>query len=104
MEQINGKVYPLWSQFVERKKEWISGELADSGDSMDKAMGYGGDKTEITDIQLVKNGDDSALFRVCGKAFDCAFDVRHGGISGGGDKDAINFSGFGGHSWSIKKP
>ena len=30
--EINGKVYPLWSQFVEKKQEWVGGTLQDEGD------------------------------------------------------------------------
>jgi len=35
---VNGKEYPLWGQFVERKEEWIGGLLLDEGDSMDRAL------------------------------------------------------------------
>lgn len=27
---VNGKVYPMWNQFIERKKEWIGGILEDT--------------------------------------------------------------------------
>ena len=29
MIEVNGKVYPLWGQFIERKDEWIGGILED---------------------------------------------------------------------------
>ena len=33
MIEINGREYPLWSKFVERKAEWIGGVLEDFGDN-----------------------------------------------------------------------
>lgn len=99
---INGKYYPMWSQFVERKREWIGGILEDFGDSIDKIiMKKNSFSTEITDILLEPNGKDSAMFTVKGKDFDCGFDVGYGGISEGEDK-WITFSGYGGHKWRIK--
>jgi len=107
MIEINGKVYPLWSQFVERKKEWIGGILEDIGDSMDRALGYKGAKTEITDITLKPNGNDSAFFTIHGKGFDCGFDVQVGGISGnssfGNEEGWICFSGYGNHEFRISQ-
>jgi hypothetical protein len=29
---INGKEYPMWSEFLEHKNEWIGGTLHDFGD------------------------------------------------------------------------
>ena len=40
MITIEGKEYPLWSQFVEKKEEWIGG--------------FGEAQTEIIDIKLEK--------------------------------------------------
>jgi len=71
MLEVNGKEYPLWSQFVEREDEWIGGTLIEDG--------YG--ETKIEGIELTPNGKDSASFRVKGKDFSCSFDVRYGGIS-----------------------
>ena len=105
MIKINGKQYPLWSQFVERKDEWIGGTLEDFGDSMDRAIGIVGNdnsKTEIIDITLNPNGDDSAFFSVEGEKFGCGFDVEYGGITAG-DEGWLTFSGYGGHTWRIKK-
>ena len=93
---VNGKEYPLWSQFVERQKEWIGGILEDH--DMGMLM-----KTEITGIELVPNGDDSAFFSVDGKDFSCGFDVNYGGIQAG-EEDWLTFSGYGGHTWRIKQP
>ena len=87
MELINGKNYPLWGQFVDRKNEWVGGKL------INRDMGLKAE-TIITDIELVPNGQDSAFFRVCGEDFNFGFDVRYGGVSGGLDlpKGAIALS------------
>lgn len=107
MIEVNGKEYPLWSQFVERKNEWIGGILRDTGDSFDwSVMGITPMETKITDIRLEPNGDDSAYFSVDGGSFSCGFDVHFGGISGDNysfGKDWLVFSGYGGHNWGIKK-
>lgn len=102
--KVNGKEYPLWSQFVERQEEWIGGTLHDGGDSMDRAMGLGDLTTTITGIELTPNGEDSAYFSVNGEDFNCGFDVQYGGIGGGnGSKEWLTFSGYMGHTWRIKK-
>ena len=80
MITINGRQYPLWSQFVERKEEWIGGTLIEI--NLDPHIKADQIKTEITNIELVPNGFDSAFFKVCGKDFFCGFDVRYGGVSG----------------------
>ena len=98
---VNGREYPLWSQFVEGKEKWIGGTLEDRGDSMDRALGLEGGGTEITDITLEPNGKDSAAFSVDGKDFSCGGDVGYLGITGG-EKGWITFSGYGGHTWRIK--
>jgi len=108
MIKVNGKEYPLWSQFVENKEKWIGGTLDDSGDFIDRAIGLTSEnslQTEITDIELIPNGEDSAFFQVVGKDFTCGFDVGSGGMSGGsGGEDGywVTFSGYGGHEWRIK--
>ena len=99
---INGKMYVMWSQFVKRKNEWIGGQLKDIGDSMDRRLGCGVVETEITNIKLEPNGDDSAWFEVSGKEFNCGFDTQCCGIQELG-KDWIVFSGYGGHTWGIKQ-
>ena len=92
---INGKEYPLWSQFVDRKSEWIGGLLQDldEGDLVE---------TEIIDINLRPNGKDSAIFSVRGKEFECCFDCGYGGIISG-RPEWITFEGYGGHTWRIKQ-
>ena len=103
--EVNGKTYPMWEQFIERQEEWIGGTLHDSGDSMDRAMfGKGGMSTKIKGIELRPNGEDSAFFSVLGEDFDCGFDVSVGGIGSGiGEEGWLTFSGYGGHTWQIKK-
>ncbi len=105
---VNGKEYPLWSQFVDQKAEWIGGKLEDMGDSVDRAFGMlkdvsiGDVFTEIVDVRLRPNGKDSAMFEVVGERFTCGFDVKFGGVAAGED-GWITFSGYGGHIWRIKK-
>ena len=86
---INGKHYPMWSQFVEKKHEYIGGTLIDTE--------YEPTPTEIVDIILRANGENSAYFEVVGKDFSCGFDVNHGGISFDG------FQGPFGLSFKIEK-
>ena len=102
---INGKYYPLWQQFIDKKKEWIGGILRDGGDNIDKQLGAKTMETEIIDIILEKNGKDSAFFSIVGKDFDAGFDVGHGGIGGNNQSDEwLSFSGYMGYEFMIKKP
>lgn len=93
MDEVNGKHYALWSQFVDRQKEWIGNTLEDYDNGMFAS-------TKITGITLVPNGADSAFFSIVGEDFTCGFDVAYGGIIGG-EKGWISFSCYGGHSWRI---
>jgi hypothetical protein len=95
MIEINGKVYPLWNQFVEQKDQWIGGILFEYAFPCNLI-------TTIKDITLVPNGSDSAYFSIIGEAFSCAFDVQYGGITCG-DCGWITFSGYGGHTFRIKR-
>ena len=100
--EVNGKAYPFWGQFIEKKEEFIGGVLEDSGDTMDRALfGVEPMKTTITNIELLPNGDDSAYFSVEGEDFGCGFDVEHGGVTAG-EEGWITFSGYGGHTWRMK--
>jgi hypothetical protein len=99
---INGKVYPFWQKFVHRQDEWIGGILEDRGDSMDRAMGAEPSQTKITGITLKENGPDSAYFTIEGEEFSCGADVAWCGIIPGEDP-WLTFSGYGGHTWRIKK-
>jgi hypothetical protein len=71
---INGKTYPFWQQFIDRKDEWIGGQLIDDAAPEEPTL--------ITDVTLGPNGNDSAIFHFEGKDFNCGFDVHHGGIRG----------------------
>ena len=101
--EVNGKEYPMWSQFVEKQDEWVGGTLQDSGDSFDKSMGLGELTTKILGIELKPNGDDSAFFSVIGEDYSCGFDVQFGGVTAG-EEGWITFRGYIGHTWRIKKP
>ena len=63
--KVNGKHYPMWGQFVERKNEFIGGllqEIYDCGFPIAEVP-----QTKILDIELIPNGEESAFFRVIGK-------------------------------------
>lgn len=92
---INGRVYTMWQQFVQKQDEWIGGTLVDHDPPSAT--------TKITGISLAPNGDDSAFFSIEGKRFNCGFDVRHGGIAPVGPP-GITFSGYRGHRFTIYKP
>lgn len=104
MITINGRQYPLWSQFVEGKDKWIGGTLEDFGDSQDRHMFGDGahGKTRIMDIRLEPNGKEHALFTVAGEDFECGFSTEVGGITAG-EEGWITFSGYGGHEWRIRQ-
>lgn len=92
---------PLWSQFVERKSEFIGKVLEDFGDNMDRGiLNLEKMTTKITDIILIPNGSDSAWFEIKGEDFSCGFDVSVGGI-GSGEKGYLTFCGYGGHKFRI---
>lgn len=91
---VNGREYPLWSQFIERKDEFIGKELIDNDMGVEL-------KTIVTDIVLKANGEDSVFFSIEGEDFSCGFDVRYGGISPE-NKGIISFSGFQGQLITIK--
>jgi hypothetical protein len=93
---VNGRHYPMWSQFVEKKSEWIGGKLHETDNIA------GTCETTITDIKLEPNGDDSAMFIIKGKDFDATCDVRFLGIAGKGN-GLILHTQFG-TSWRISKP
>lgn len=94
MKEINGKVYPMWQQFIDKKDDFIGGILEDH--DMGMCM-----RTKITDITLEPNGENSAFFSVEGEDFGCGFDVGHGGI-GSGEEGWLTFYGYAGHTWRIK--
>lgn len=96
MNVINGRTYPLWQQFVDRKDEWIGGTLTDPP---------GEDPTLITDVELKANGTDSAMFSFLGTDYDCGFDVGFGGVTGDHVENGLMFiRSFGGKFSATKKP
>lgn len=109
------KRYQLWSQFVDRKDEWIGGMLhemqqsfpkLEMHDTLPSSQSKAAKETEIVDIRLEPNGDDSAMFIIDGKDYSCGFDVHHGGIhvANGKDDDSwLVFSGYGDHIFKIRK-
>lgn len=76
MTVINGKVYPMWNQFVEKKETFIGEEMFSNEEG-----GGQSESTIITDVTLEPNGDDSAMISFIGKDYTCACDVRFCGIS-----------------------
>jgi len=93
--EVNGKVYPMWGKFVQKKEKFIGGILEDHDMGMCA-------RTKITDITLEPNGKDSAMFSVDGKDFSCRGDVSYLGITGG-EPGWLTFCGYGGHIWRIKE-
>ena len=91
---VNGKEYPMWSQFVENKDQYIGGVLEEHD--------YEILCTPITDITLEPNGDDSAFFAIEGEEFTCGFDVGHGGLTSG-EEGWITFYGYAGQMFRIEK-
>lgn len=92
---VNGRVYPLWNQFVENAQKWAGGTLEDH--DMGMLM-----STPIKTIELIPNGETSAFFQVIGEEFNCGFDVGYGGVVAG-ENGWITFNGYGGHTWRIKE-
>lgn len=92
---INGKYYPLWQQFVDKKHKWIGGTVIEHG--------YG--STNIIDITLSPNGEHSAYFRIEGETFSCGFDVKIGSLSKHILTDqplgGVWFSGYSNHQFGI---
>lgn len=99
MEPVNGKDYPLWGQFIDRKDEFIGGTLED----LEICFGHKCEPTKITDVTLEPNGKESAFFAVVGEDYTCGFDVKYGGITGG-KEGWLTLSGYGGHTWRFKEP
>ena len=96
---INGKEYPLWSQFVERKGEFIGGFLQEFQNPDEEGNLI---ETVIIDITLNPNGDDSAFFSIIGSDFTCGSDCKYIGIKHG-EIGWLTFEGYGGHTFRIKE-
>jgi hypothetical protein len=100
---VNGKFYPLWGQFVERKGEFIGGTLEDHDPDIQRFHNKPFASTTITDIRLKPNGEDSAMFCVDGADFTCAGSVKFLGITAG-EEGWITLAGYAGHPWRFKGP
>jgi hypothetical protein len=61
---INGKYYPMWQQFVDKKAQWVGGKIF----NIDMGMTA---EAKLTDIRLKPNGDDSAMI-----VFDCIYEGK----------------------------
>ena len=94
---INGRQYSLWPQFVEKKDEFVGGELQD----LDPSFGGVG-PTVIVNIDFRANGKSSVWFEVAGEDYTCGGDVECLGIIGG-DPGWITLSGYGGHAWRFRE-
>ncbi len=91
---VNGKEYPLWSQFVERQAEFVGRTLEDHDPDCGVAT------TKVTGVTLEPNGKDSAFFSIEGEDFRCGFDVTVGGVAAG-EEGWITFQGYGGHRFRM---
>lgn len=100
---INGKEYPMWAQFVEKKNEWIGGTLQEIEDSFPRVADEESEGTKIIDIKLEPNGKEHAYFSVDGEDYGCGGSTDTLGIVAG-ENGWITLSGYGGHRWRIKKP
>lgn len=98
MEAINGKTYPMWSQFVERKAEWIGGELQEFDSVMGEAP-----VTEIIDVTLNPSGEDSAIISFHGKDYSCGYDVQYCGISPHGKEPWLLIQSKWGDQFQVRK-
>lgn len=101
---VNGKIYPMWQQFVQKKDEWIGGVLQDR-DNDPFLGGVTIGPTVITDVVLRENGKDSAWFEFSGKDYSCGFDVKYGGIGGNQPgNDVLRIQGYGSMAFDVSKP
>lgn len=98
--QVLGRTYSLWPQFVEKKAEYIGGILEDYSESQSA-------KTKITDI-IFGEKYGSAVFEVTGEDFDCSFNVEFGGVNGSHRRESkdgtLHFSAMYGLNFSISRP
>lgn len=95
--EVNGRYYPMWGDFVKKKKKFIGGKLTEYSS-------YGNPETTIKDITLTANGDDSAWFQVTGEDFRCGFDVQHGCLDPNVDGvGGVGFSGTYGPHFRVQE-
>jgi hypothetical protein len=90
--RVNGKTYPMWGQWVEKKESFIGAEIAD--------MDADGIAAKITDVQLVPNATDSAMLVISTAAgWDAACDVKYLAL-GSPEPGVLDLVGFGG--WHMR--
>jgi len=103
--RINGKRFPLWSQFVRDKEKWIGGILTETCSGPEFPPDLPKPSTKIVDIVLRPLGKDSAEFLVIGEEFECGGDVRFVALDPMKFEDEkFAFAGYGGHEWTIEIP
>ena len=95
----------IYEQIVERKQEWIGGELQEMTDSYPRVIEGCSPKTKITNITLIDNGGNYPFFMIHGESYDCVFSIDVGGVTGksGMEEGWLYFSGYGGHEFRIKQ-
>jgi len=98
MDAVNGKTYPMWGQFVDKKAEWIGGKLQE----IDNIFGEA-DVTEITDVTLEPNGEESAILTFHGKDYGCGYDVKYSGIGGEHTAGWLTVSSTWGDRYRVKR-
>jgi len=98
---------PIWQQLVEAQQGWLGGDIEDLGDSMDRQLAEEGTfpiQGKIAGMEYRKNGENSMYFEVSAEeGWGCGGDTQFLGIAGG-EKGWLTLSGYGGHTWRIKKP
>lgn len=96
--KVNGRSYPLWSQFC-LDPSWIGGTLQDLDPDSGGATG------RIINISLLPNGADSAMFEVTtDQGWSCACDTKYLAVDNRQEPGWMQFCGYGGHRWRIAKP
>ena len=95
----------IYEQMVEKKQEWIGGELQELTDSYPRVIDGCSPKTKIIDITLTDNGGNYPFFMIHGENYDCGFATDVGGVMGmpGMEEGWLCFSGYGGHEFRIKQ-
>lgn len=96
--QVNEKEYQLWSQFVEKKNDFIGGILESPARHSNNTI-----TTIITDITLSKSCYDSYIFTIEGRGFSSFLNTAQGKIVNKEPGWTIFYDGQGGEC-KIKKP
>lgn len=81
---------------VENKAHWIGGTLSDY-DGLIFSQGHKAVETTIKDIKL-----EDSYFTVNGDSFNCGFNLDYARGIIDQDEGFVEFSGYGGHSFTIE--